>query len=359
VDPKQVTDQYSELAAKFGFPESKVLPQIIKKLASPEEASIMLQCTATSEQIAEKLSMDKQKVDDLIQVMYEKGLVFPTRKGWRIGRMIDSLHDMTLTNLKFWDSYGGKEYGDLWRKFEREEWFPSFASHVSDRTTAVMRIIPDRSVIADTPGLIPEEDMRAVLEKASPLIVVPCPCRRENYGRTCGSPDELCFSLGRSAEYNIKRGVGRKVTVDEALEIIKTAHKHNAVTSVPNCKITNQIICNCHSCCCVGFRSANQLGVQPNTFGASRYAATVTDTEKCSACQKCIETCQFDAVGMKKYPDIVKWKSYIDPVKCRGCGNCVIKCNKKAITMELVRPADYIPDEITDMYTYDLPQKKD
>lgn len=360
MDPIHPSDPYQELSAKFGFPEAKILPEIIKKLASPEEALIMLQCTATTEQIAEKLSMDKQKVEELIQLLFEKGLVFPTKKGWRLGRMIDALHDMTLTNLKFWDSYGGKEYGDLWRKFEEEEWFPSLAAHAQAQTRQipVLRTVPAYEIVADKPGLIPEDDIKAILTQASPLILVPCPCRRENHHRQCGSQDEMCFSLGRSAEYNLKRGVGRRVTVDEAMEIISHGHKHNAVTQVPNCKITNQIICNCHGCCCLGFRSARQFGVPPNSFGPSRFTCKLTDAEKCSACQKCVETCQFEAVEMKKYQEIVKWKAYINPDKCRGCGNCVLKCNKKVLALELIRPPEFIPAEMTDMYTYDLPQNK-
>ena len=54
---------------------------------------------------------------------------------------------------------------------------------------------------------------------------------------------------------------------------------------------------------------------------------------------------------------MVKWKAFINADKCRGCGNCVIKCKKKSIMLELVRPPEYIPEEMTDMYTYDLADK--
>ena len=72
---------------------------------------MMLQLTATDDEIAERLRVDKRQVEVVMQELFEKGVAFPTRKGWRLGRMIDALHDMTLTNVKFWDSYGGKEYG--------------------------------------------------------------------------------------------------------------------------------------------------------------------------------------------------------------------------------------------------------
>jgi Pyruvate/2-oxoacid:ferredoxin oxidoreductase delta subunit len=365
MDSQQTVDMYQKLAAKFGFPQSKYLPMIIRKVATPDQAQMMLQLTATNDEIAERLHMDKAKVEVAMQELFEKGVAFPVRKGWRLGRMIDALHDMTLTNLKFWDSYGGNEYGDLWREFEEKEWFPGILEFIKKsetpvgRTTPVMRTIPAWQAVADNPGLIPEEDIRELFKSATTLIAVPCPCRRETYNRECGSPDEMCFSLGRSAEYNLKRGVGRKLTFDEAMEMISRSQKHDAVTQVPNCKITNQIICNCHSCCCVGFRSARQLGVTANSFAASRYVAKVIDAGKCSACQKCVETCQFEAVEIKKYPGVIKWKAFIDAGKCRGCGNCVIKCRKKVVKLELVRPPEYIPEEMTDMYTYDLADKSE
>ena len=358
MNSQQATDSYQELAGKFGYPQSKYLPMIIKKVASPEQAKMMLQLTATNEQIAERLHMDNQKVEDAMQELFQKGVAFPTSKGWRLGRMIDALHDMTLTNTKYWDSYGGKEYGDLWRKFEEEEWFPSLLQYVSMRGIPVTRTVPAWQAVADNPGLMPEEDIRAIFKSATTIVSVPCPCRREIYDRQCGSPDEMCFSLGRSAEYNLKRGVGRKLTYDEAIKMIGECQKHNSVTQVPNSRVTNQIVCNCHSCCCVGFRSARQLGFSQTAFAASRYVAKVVDTVKCSACQKCVETCQFEAVEMKKYPDIVKWKAYINTDKCLGCGNCVIKCNKKAVVLELVRPPEHIPQELTDMYAYDDANKK-
>ena len=180
MDSQKSDGLYPQLAGKFGFAQSKYLPDIIRKLASPEQAQIMLQLTATNEEIAERLNMDRAKVEQTMQELFEKGVVFPVKKGWRLGRMIDSLHDMTLTNLKFWDSCGGTEYADLWRKFEREEWFPAIAALGIKRDIPVMRTIPAWQAVADNPSLMPEEDIRAIFKSVGTLIAVPCPCRRRH-----------------------------------------------------------------------------------------------------------------------------------------------------------------------------------
>jgi hypothetical protein len=118
------TDLYQELAAKHGFPNSNYLPLIFKRLAKEEQMKILLQLPGSAEEITKKLSMDPSEFEKNIQELFEKGLAFPTRKGWRGGRMMDSFHDLTLSNKKFFESYGGKEFGLLRRAFERIEWFP-------------------------------------------------------------------------------------------------------------------------------------------------------------------------------------------------------------------------------------------
>jgi ferredoxin len=39
-----------------------------------------------------------------------------------------------------------------------------------------------------------------------------------------------------------------------------------------------------------------------------------------------------------------KKKAYINKDFCMGCGSCVVGCKQKALTFELVRPPEHIPD---------------
>jgi len=343
---------YKELAARHGWPKSKFLPLIFKKMVTPEQAKIMLQLTAQVEEIAEKLGMDKEKVEKHIQELFEKGLAFPTRKGWRLNRDVMALHDMTLSNPKYWNSYGGTEFADLWRAFEKVEWYPIMAPLITSLDVSPTRILPAWEAIKDNPGMLPYEDTREIYKAAESIVVVPCPCKRENYDRECKSPEEICIAFNRSAEYNLKRGVGRKLTLEEALALEQEARKHNLVSQSPNSTNVDTVLCHCHSCCCIGFQIFEGTSLlHKGLLGRSRYLAKVADTEKCTACQKCMETCQFEAVEMRKYPCITKWKAYINPDLCMGCGNCVIKCPKEGtIVMELVRPPEHILGKSENLY---------
>ena len=42
------------------------------------------------------------------------------------------------------------------------------------------------------------------------------------------------------------------------------------------------------------------------------------------------------------------FKVEVDPDKCVGCGVCDLACVPGAITMELVRPPEFIPESIAD-----------
>ena len=156
--------------------------------------------------------------------------------------------------------------------------------------------------------------------------------------------------MGRSADYALKRGTGRKLTVEEALQLFKEEEDEGAAhLSTGNIKnIPGGIfwmICNCHRGSCDMMDPAINEGLSVRTVCApSRYQAVV-DANKCTACQKCVERCYFDAVKLKQYTGINKWKSWTDPDMCMGCGSCTLTCPTKARTLQVVRPPDFIPDE--------------
>ncbi len=361
MEDKKAPDLYRQLAARYGWPDSRYLPLILRRLVTPEEAKILLQFTAPSEEIAERLDMDKETVDRHLQELFEKGVAFPSRKGWRLGRTVDTLQQLTLSNPKYWDSYGGSEYADLWNAFERLEWWPVWLEDAKSMGRPMMRILPAWEAIKDNPGLLPTEDIREIYGKAESIVVIPCSCKREHYDRKCSSPEEVCIALDRSAEYNLSRGVGERLTAEEAIALETAARKHNLIIQAQNSTRTDMVICHCHSCCCADFVACAQFSSICSIYeriAKSRYQAVV-NPEKCTACQVCMEACQFEAREMKKYPGMTKWKVYVNPAKCMGCGNCVVKCQKEgAVIMECVRPPEHIPQERLDIYDDGHAEKK-
>jgi len=236
---------------------------------------------------------------------------------------------------------------------------PEFVDTIKNMDPSLMRIVPTWQAVKDNPELLPEEDIREIYRRADTIVLVPCCCRVEMYDRECSCPDEVCIALNRSAEYNLRRGVGKKLTAEEAIALEDTVRKRDPIiTIMPNTAVVDQLICHCHTCCCLTFIGFKQFATVQEGFAKSRYEAVV-DPEKCTGCQKCIEVCQFDVLEMKQYASMTKWKPEVDPEKCMGCGSCVVACPKKgAVTLKVVRPPEHIPQKEFDVYKSSREAKK-
>ena len=72
-------DVYDQLTYRLRFPESKTLRRIFELLCSLEEAQVLVELPAPSEEIARKLNRDQENVDQQIEDMFQKGLLRITR----------------------------------------------------------------------------------------------------------------------------------------------------------------------------------------------------------------------------------------------------------------------------------------
>jgi ferredoxin/DNA-binding transcriptional ArsR family regulator len=337
---------YRELAAGIREADQEYIPRILARLANLEQARILRalpdpdrdaaagRSLQVSEKFAEKLGLPKETVDKHIRELFEKGVVFPTKAGPQMARTWMQLHDSTLANPKYDESLGD-EFFDLWAMAHSQSRIPLAAS--TKPGAFPMRVVPKWKSIKDIPGILPYEDMREIIRAQELLVLIPCGCKRSYRQRQCGIPDESCITVGRTAQYNLERGLGRKITREQALEVLEKFDQYPVVNLVVNQRDVGQLICNCHACCC---------GALKEGVTASRFIATV-DTQKCQACGVCVGRCQFGAVRLQYYPELGAERSYTDPELCRGCGDCVISCPNGARGMKLVRPPEHIPEVLS------------
>ncbi len=204
----------------------------------------------------------------------------------------------------------------------------------------IMRIVPAVKSVANDPNLQPWEDWREILKSKRLISVVDCPCRLEV--KACNRPVEVCLNFDRTAEYDIASGHGRKLTYDEALEILEKASRSGLVhTAVNDTGVA--IMCNCCNDCCIEFQSLKKGNVPLSQhYAKSRYEAQV-DQDKCTGCQDCIDNCNFDAIALAKSPGSKKLKAQVNPEACYGCGCCFMACDQEAISMKCVRPVSHVP----------------
>jgi len=338
---------YLELAEKMNAKESKYIPLILAKLATPEQARLIRELPAPSEEIGRKLQMDKALVEKHLKEMMEKGLVVITKHGARMVRNTLQLHDSGTNNPKY-EKLLGNEYLDLWAAYQLEEHFPALIDTLVgvDRGFAYSRIVPRWKSIEDVPGVLPCEDIREIMKSQEVIALVPCPCKKGFQQRQCGTRDETCINVGRTAMYNLNRGVGQRLTPEEAIAFCDSTDEEPFVHIAINQKTVNMLVCNCHWCCCELILPLLRQGKYPLWKGLakSRFEAAVGVVEKCQACGKCQQRCQFEAAQIKVDPVTGQKKAYVDAEKCMGCGCCVVTCPNGARQMKLVRSPEHIPD---------------
>ncbi len=124
----------------------------------------------------------------------------------------------------------------------------------------------------------------------------------------------------------MKRGKGRYITKDEALQVLGEADQRGLVhMAVHDPEQQIYATCSCCSCCCHEFRYLQTYG-RRDLVARSDYAAQ-TSPDACTGCNECLDRCPFHA-RFKKGGVIVE-----DPDACYGCGLCVTICPSNAITM--------------------------
>lgn len=341
---------YAELTARLGLQDSRYMPLLLARLVNLEQAQIIRELPASTEEISAKLSLDTKSVERHIRELFEKGVIFYTKKGPQMARSFMQLHDAALSNPKY-DGVLGEQFFDLFAAMMDNEIAPVMVDMLAGSERPMMRIIPRWKSIKDIPGTLPFEDVREIIKTQETLALVHCCCKREHRQRQCGTPTQVCISLGRTARYNIDRGAGTQITSEEALRVIDRCDDYPLIHVAPNQTVLNQVFCNCHWCCCGFLRPAflqNKYAIS-QAIAKSRFEAIV-DPEACLKCGVCLERCQFKANSMKFYPAIGEQRAAINLEKCMGCGACVTSCPSGARKMSLVRPPGHIPEAVSGIY---------
>ena len=164
----------------------------------------------------------------------------------------------------------------------------------------LMRVIPVESAIKDIPGVSDYEKLSYYLNKYDTFSVSTCSCRasRTSIGDGCGHLDEdMCVQMGKGAEHYIRSGRARKITREEALEIILRAEENGLMHDIPNIEEAGDsaAVCNCCACACFGLRAGLMFGARDAI--RSNFVAEI-DEAKCVACAQCVETCPGNALRL-------------------------------------------------------------
>ncbi|MCB2227131.1 MAG: 4Fe-4S binding protein [Desulfarculaceae bacterium] len=326
--------RYQKLAEKINLGQSERIARLFAMLADPDQAELLLALPADVPGAAAKLDRDPAQVEAMIDDLFLKGLVFPSKKTdpptWRMGRDLVQFHDATL----LWPE-ASEEFYDLWRDFMDQEWFEIAKDWSANVTKPFTRVIPVGVSIEARTSILDFESVAEMVNKAKSLSVTKCTCRLSM--RKCDRPLEVCLQVDGAAEYNLARGTGKPISKEEAIDILREAEEAGLVHVTMNRHQGNNFICNCCPCCCQTMPVLIEGGIR--VVDPSRFVAVV-DVEECVACGVCSERCYFSAVTTPEGEDAPR---VVDPSRCMGCGLCLVTCPSGAISLQEAREKGFVP----------------
>jgi Pyruvate/2-oxoacid:ferredoxin oxidoreductase delta subunit len=324
-------DSYEKLRAfldsfPVGFRKTKsgVEIEIIKRLFTEEEAELAIFLTIRPERarsIARRARKDVAEMESKLESMAKKGLIFRSRRDnktlYNSAPFMIGLYEYSVNKID-------KELAQLFKDY----YYEAGLEEIGASNVPGFKVIPLEETIQTDTTLFPYQMLENSIRNARVISVADCVCRKEAHllGEGCDHPIETCLSFGAAAEYYIENGMGREITADEAIQIIKETDESGLVHAGANSKHLSNI-CNCCPCCCISMKGITQLGQDKQKFMNAIFESII-DEELCIACGNCVERCPVKAITME---DV----AIVDRNLCLGCGLCASVCQEEAISLRL------------------------
>jgi NAD-dependent dihydropyrimidine dehydrogenase PreA subunit len=329
----------------MGYPQGTHLEEILRENLSLLEAKVALslptkvpplQITEIDE-ISQKIDLSQEELAKVLEDLASRGLLFSgtTKKG-RKGYALQQM-GYGFPQSYFWKrekTPHTQRMAQLIVKYRKET---DLDLNVYGTTkTKNYRYVPiEKAIPLDIHAVFPFDKMEEVINKAKAIAVSHCSCRVAAEllkGEPCQYPMEVCIKYDELAQYVIDRGLARKITKAEALEIIKECEEAGLVHMVDNSQKNIKHTCNCCPCCCWSVRNIRKRRIPRDIFMAT-YFIRDTDKELCSGCGECVESCPVDAITIDSdYP-------VVDTEWCIGCGLCIRPCPTSAAVLKRKTPS--------------------
>lgn len=322
-------DVYEKLRAHLdalpgGYPptETGVEIRILKRLFTPEEAELAQKLGLKLEPaavIAGRAGMDEGQAAALLEQMAGKGLIFSIETPNR-----PPVYMAAQFVVGIWE-YHVNTLDEEFVK-DMEAYMPILAGEAFNHLPQLRTIPVGKSINAGM-EILPYEKVEELVSKQKKFLVAPCICRREHQlkGAGCDKLMEACLVFGWGADYYERNKLGRVITLEETLEIIRKAEEEGLVLQPSNTREIVNICCCCGDCCQI------LLNLKRHPFPAAMVSSPFiakVEPETCLGCQVCLDRCQMDALSMEDE------QAVLDPERCIGCGLCVSTCSSGALRLE-------------------------
>ena len=360
-------------AGPMPFPLSETFIEILKYYLEEKDLELIkafkIKPSLTMEQLQKKLKgWTEEEIDQRANGLAKKGFIFnqPSSSGLMVYRLMPIVM-IGVFEYQFMQELPKDEAGlqrireisELYEKLMKElagavqtnydsitvafEKSPAFDRTVPLKITEEGKTIQIEKTIGAEEQVLPAQTVDEIIDKYDDIAVGNCFCRqyREMLGEEfdIGIDAEVCFTFGKSARHVIQQGFARKVSKEEAKEIMKRVEEagliHKAFHNKSDIMKEENSICNCHPAYCDNFR-LHREGAFP-ILNTCFYLSQV-DQEKCVGCGTCEEKCPIGAIAVG-----AENKAEVNAERCIGCGVCAHFCPEGAISLKEGQRRIYIP----------------
>jgi NAD-dependent dihydropyrimidine dehydrogenase PreA subunit/predicted DNA-binding transcriptional regulator len=344
-------DIYKKLAMHLsslgmGYPEKEELLEILLENFTPLEAEVALAIPTkvipfeifSVEEIARHVHLSKEELKKVLSNLAQRGLLFSKKmKDGKIGYCLQQF-GYGFPQTFFWKGLNtphAKKMAEAIVKYsKRDQLYEAYGK----TETKPLRYIPaSGSIDPAKHAVFPFEMMEEVIQKTRVIALAHCPCRSIAHligKKRCDHPLENCIKYDELAEYLIEKEIGKEITRQEALDVIKRSEEAGLVHLVDNAREGIKHTCNCCTCCCWSVGTIRRKRIPRDVLMAT-YFLRETEKERCTGCGQCAEICPVQVIKMEgDFP-------VVDQEWCIGCGVCVIHCPSSAV--KLVRKTDALP----------------
>ncbi|MFW6236798.1 MAG: ATP-binding protein [Desulfosudaceae bacterium] len=321
---RQIQKQLDTYSMGFPATDSGIEIKILQYLFSEEDAALFVHMShnlETPAAVAERLEQPVETIAARLDDMAERGLLFRLKKGdtprYAAIPFVHGLFEFQVKNLN-------RELSEMVQVYFDE----AFDTAMQTGAEYFLRPIPVQQSVDVRHQVAAYDDAVAILKSKPKIVVTDCICRKrtEVLGQGCGRQMEACFMFGSMGQYYLDRGMGREVSLDEAVAILDKCREEGLVTQ-PATARNPAGMCNCCGDCC-GVLGALNKHPRPAEIVMSRYLALV-DSDECTGCETCLERCQMGALSLND-----EEVAAVNPDRCIGCGLCVTTCPTAAIRLE-------------------------
>jgi len=324
-------------ANPVGAPDSELLREILSIVFTDDEADIAIQMPfafSSTGRLSRITGIPAPELEKRLEEMAEKGLLFDAeRKGkwyWYLNPLVIGLFEFSMMRMR--DDFDQPRLAAALHEYLLDDPDELMLLELAKGPTNLARtMVHEDQIDEGVVEVLDYERATHYVRSSDAWTVELCHCRHvaHHKGEPCDNPMELCMSFGQGAKFFARRGLGRAISMEEALDKLAQARELGLVQLGDNVKRNPLFICNCCSCCCGLLAGYRRLKENPIVHTSNFIA--VVDAEKCTRCGKCVKACPVDIFtveGKGKARRILMEEQY-----CMGCGVCATKCPEDAIRM--------------------------